>query len=161
VRGDSEFNESFAMTVEQEGLSRWLDARGRSAELSGYLTRRQQQQSIVAVFARGRAQLDELYRQPLSPQDKRAAKRVQLDGIGRDVRALEAQYGVRTGYDSWIDAGLNNAHLASVATYFDCIPSFQRLLRQQYDSLPQFYAAVRRLARARAEQRRGFCEHAD
>jgi predicted aminopeptidase len=30
VKGDSEFNESFAVTIEQEGLRRWLAARGRS-----------------------------------------------------------------------------------------------------------------------------------
>ena len=31
VPGDSGFSESFAMTVEEEGLQRWLAARGRSA----------------------------------------------------------------------------------------------------------------------------------
>jgi len=157
VRGDSEFNESFAMAVEQEGLARWLNARSRSSELAGYLLRRQQQQTIVATFARGRSQLDQLYRQPLPPAERRAAKQTQLASIGREVKQLEAQYQVHTGYDAWIDAGLNNAHLASVATYFDCIPSFERLLAQQYGSLPQFYAAVRQLARAKPAQRREFC----
>jgi predicted aminopeptidase len=157
VRGDSEFNESFAMSVEQEGLARWLNARGRSSELAGYLVRRQQQQTLVGVFARGRAQLDELYRQPLPEAERRAAKTVRMAAISRDVKQLETQYQVHTGYDAWIDAGLNNAHLASVATYFDCIPSFERLLTQQGGSLPQFYAAVRQLARAKPARRREFC----
>ena len=46
------------------------------------------------------------------------------------MRELERQLGVRTGYDAWLDAGLNNAHLASIATYFDCVPGFERLLAE-------------------------------
>jgi predicted aminopeptidase len=157
VRDDSDFNESFAMAVEQEGLTRWLNARDRSSELAGFLMRRQQQQTLVSAFARGRSQLNQLYQQPLAQDERRAAKQTQMTAIGRDVRALEAQYQIHTGYDTWIDAGLNNAHLASVATYFDCIPSFERLLQQQGGSLPQFYAAVRQLAKAGSARRREFC----
>ena len=50
----------------------------------------------------------------------------------------------KRGYDTWIDAGLNNAHLASIATYSDCVPGFQQLLAQQGDDLSRFYAAVRK-----------------
>jgi predicted aminopeptidase len=157
VQGDTEFNESFAMSVEQEGLARWLNARGRSDELSGFLVRRQQQQTLVAAFARGRTQLDQLYHRPMPEAERRTAKQAQMAAIGGEVKQLEAQYQVHTGYDAWIDAGLNNAHLASVGTYFDCIPSFERLLAQQYGSLPQFYAAVRELARAKPDRRREFC----
>ena len=42
--------------------------------------------------------------------------------------------------------GLNNARLASVATYYDCVPGFRRLLEEQDGDLPRFYAAVRELA---------------
>ena len=50
-------------------------------------------------------------------------------------------------YEEWIDDGLNNAELASVATYFDCVPGFERLLQQENGSLPRFYDAARELAR--------------
>jgi len=49
-------------------------------------------------------------------------------------------------YDEWIAQGLNNARLASVATYFECVPGFKRLLHEQGDDLPRFYAAARELA---------------
>ncbi|TLY96323.1 MAG: hypothetical protein E6K44_01610 [Gammaproteobacteria bacterium] len=48
---------------------------------------------------------------------------------------------------AWIAAGLNNARLASVSTYFDCLPGFTRLLAQAGDDLARFYAAARELTR--------------
>jgi predicted aminopeptidase len=64
---------------------------------------------------------------------------------------------LRSGYESWLDAGLNNAHLASVATYFDCVPGFERLLAEHHGELPAFYAAVRALAKGPDQGRRALC----
>jgi predicted aminopeptidase len=50
-------------------------------------------------------------------------------------------------YEKWIASGLNNARLAAVATYYDCVPGFMRLLEQQGNDLKRFYAAARELAR--------------
>jgi predicted aminopeptidase len=66
--------------------------------------------------------------------------------------------GVRSGYSDWIAGGLNNAHLASVATYYDCVPGFERLLGIDGGDLPRFYSAVRELARKpRAERHAQLC----
>ena len=159
VRGDSEFNESFAVSVEQEGLRRWLAARGRSLELQDYLERHHSEQLIVNVFAAGRARLNSLYDEPPAPPiASRERKHEILTATGEQVLALERQFKVRTGYDQWIADGLNNAHLASVGTYFDCVPGFQRLLAANGGSLPAFYAAVRNM-RGDAAARRTLCRH--
>jgi predicted aminopeptidase len=158
VRGDTVFNESFAVSVEQEGLRRWLAARGRSLELQDYLERRHAEQLIVDAFADGRRQLAALY--ALSPPrpvgERRARKRAILDATGAQVQAVERQLQLHTGYDKWIADGLNNAHLASVGTYFDCVPGFERLLAANGGSLPAFYAAVRHM-RADAAARSALC----
>jgi predicted aminopeptidase len=161
VHGDSEFNESFAVSVEQEGLRRWLAARGRSLELQDYLARHQSEQLIVNVFADGRRQLATLYAtSPAPPLDElRARKQQQLAATGQQVLAVERQFKVRTGYDQWISDGLNNAHLASVGTYFDCVPGFNRLLAANGGNLPAFYAAVRNM-KADAAARRALCADA-
>jgi predicted aminopeptidase len=62
------------------------------------------------------------------------------------MRDLARRQGTPLGYEDWISAGLNNAHLASVATYFDCVPGFESLLAKEDGDLPRFYAAVRALA---------------
>jgi predicted aminopeptidase len=73
---------------------------------------------------------------------------------------VERQQKLRTGYDKWIADGLNNAHLASLGTYFDCVPGFERLLAANGGSLPAFYAAVRNM-RADAGARRALCRAGD
>jgi predicted aminopeptidase len=158
IRGDSEFNESFAVSVEQEGLRRWLAARGRSVELQDYLDRHVAEQRIIDVFADGRRQLASLYAQSPAPpiEQRRARKHEILSATGKQVLAVERQFKMRTGYDQWIGDGLNNAHLASVGTYFDCVPGFQRLLAANGGNLPAFYAAVRAM-RGNAAARRQLC----
>jgi len=158
VHGDTEFNESFAVSVEQEGLRRWLAARGRSLELQDYLERERADQLMVDAFADGRRRLAALYAlsPPLPIDQRRARKREILDATGAQVQAVERQQKLRTGYDKWIADGLNNAHLASIGTYFDCVPGFERLLAANGGNLPAFYAKVRNM-RADAGARRALC----
>jgi len=153
IKDDTVFNESFAMTVEEEGLRRWLTARGRGTELQEFLARRAVDQVVVSTLFAGRAELDRLYHEPLGAEIMRARKHEVLATLGEKVKAIEREHQLRTGYDGWIDAGLNNAHLASIATYSDCVPGFQQLLSQQGDDLPRFYAAVRHLKRDPAGRR--------
>jgi predicted aminopeptidase len=156
VKGDTAFNESFAVTVEQEGLRRWLAARGRSLELQQFREQRVSEQQIVRAFADGRTALDHLYHEPLPPARMRERKHETLIGIGEAVRSIERRYRINSGYDAWIQAGLNNAHLASIATYSDCVPGFEQLLEREGGRLSDFYAAVRKLSRDRSA-RQGLC----
>lgn len=158
VPGDTTFNESFAVAVEQEGLRRWLRARGRAEELERALAARAQQVEVIALFARRRSELAALYGQPLAAPVMRERKREILGALEADLRALEARRGERIGYLRWFEHGINNAHLASVATYFDCLPAFERLLAALDHDLERFHATVRRLGgRAAAGERRAFC----
>jgi predicted aminopeptidase len=158
VPGDSEFNEAFAVTVEETGLERWLKAQGREGDLARYKTRRQRQQQYLAAFARTRARLAELYDEKIPVDEMRARKQAELDTLTKEVRVLDAGFGVRSGYNEWIERGLNNAHLVSVATYYDCVPGFGRLLAVHNGNLQQFYATVRELARKpRNERHRQLC----
>jgi predicted aminopeptidase len=157
VPGDSEFNESFAMSVEEEGLRRWLGARGRSVELEKFLERRQVLEHVIGAFSAGRERLGLLYQEPLPSALMRERKQAVLSTTVQDVRALEQQYGLHTGYDDWIDEGINNAHLASIATYSGCMPGLQRMLAEEAGDLPAFYAAVRALGRD-AKARRALCQ---
>lgn len=159
VKDDSEFNESFAMTVEMEGLARWLAARGRSTELAAYQQRRAQQQAVTQLFADGRTGLSKLYAgtttAPLA--ERRASKQQKMDEIGAAVRSFQQQQGIRSGYDAWLQAGLNNAHLVSVGTYYQCVPGLQNLLSLQQGDLAAFYAAARALGRGPVAARRALC----
>lgn len=158
VKGDSEFNEAFAMSVERAGVARWLAAAGRSAELAGWRARQADQAAILRQFAAGREQLAALYAQVLPEVERRAAKQAAMTQLAQSIRAFEAARGLQSGYDAWLDAGLNNAHLASVATYFECVPGFERLLEAVGGDLPAYYRAARELARGPVAGRRALCQ---
>ena len=157
IKDDSEFNEAFAMSVEREGLARWLKSKGRGDELLEYRRRQEQQAQIIRVFAEGRTQLAALYREAMPLDLRRTRKQQSMAAITANVRELEHGLGVRTGYDAWLDGGLNNAHLASIGTYFDCVPGLERLLAQHGNDLAAFYAAVRALGKAPRAQRASLC----
>jgi len=153
VAGDSEFNEAFAVTVEETGLARWLEYTGRTAALNDYRRERMRDRAFNTLFASRRAELARLYGAKLSPAVMRERKRMQFAALADEMRDLERRQGVHSGYENWIADGLNNAYLASVATYFDCVPGFERLLGEVDGDLPRFYAAVRALAREPRRQR--------
>jgi len=158
VADDSEFNEAFAVTVEDTGLARWLEFTGRKAELAEYHAARTRELAFNTLFTQRRAELAHLYASKLAPAAMRERKREQFEALARDMRDLARRQGTPLAYEDWITAGLNNAHLASVATYFDCVPGFERLLAKEDGDLPRFYAAVRALAREpRRERHRELC----
>jgi predicted aminopeptidase len=151
--GDSEFNEAFATAVEQAGLERWLKLRGRESDLDRYKSRRARQAQVVGLFSKARSSLAELYDETLAPALMRERKRAIFMELDRELAELEKRFGVRSAYRDWAPDGLNNAHLASVATYFDCVPGFERLLKSVGGNLPAFYGAVRDLSRKPRSQR--------
>jgi predicted aminopeptidase len=158
VPGDSEFNEAFATSVERVGVARWLAAEGRSAELAGWRQRQAGQAEILRRFAAGRQQLAAVYGRAMPVAERRLAKQAAMARVTQSLREFEAGRGLRSGYDAWLDAGLNNAHLASVATYFECVPGFERLLAAGGDDLQAYYASARRLAKGPAGGRRALCQ---
>jgi predicted aminopeptidase len=158
VAGDSEFNEAFAVTVEETGLARYLKFKGREAQLAQYQAERAHELEFNLLITRYRAQLARLYASKLAVEAMRTRKHEEFAALSAELRALEHRAG-SSGYEEWIGEGLNNAHLASVATYFDCVPGFERLLARENGDLPRFYGAVRELAKKPlAERHRALCE---
>ncbi len=83
----------------------------------------------------------------------RARKRVAFAELRESYAVLRALWGGRAPFDAWFAGDINNAHLASVATYFDCVPGFERQLKAVGGSLPAFYRRVRELAKLDQSQR--------
>ncbi|HEU5137730.1 MAG TPA: aminopeptidase [Steroidobacteraceae bacterium] len=158
IQDDTAFNEAFAVTVEQEGLARWLKFHGREAELAKYQKRRARQAEGVALVARFRGELTALYGMNIGPEVMRARKAQVFARLVAELRALDARFGTESTLAAELDGKPNNARLASLATYYDCVPGFERLLAGEQRDLPRFYAAVRELAKLpRGERRSLLC----
>ena len=148
LKGDSTFNESFAVAVEREGVRRWLKASGRAAELRLLDDVEQRRRDLAQLMAAARERLQRLYREPLPPQEMRAHKLAAFAALRSDYEALKAgPWRGFAGYDHlFTEQAANNALLASFATYTQLVEGFERLLAAEGGDLAGFYAKVKELA---------------
>ncbi|MBS0308106.1 MAG: aminopeptidase [Proteobacteria bacterium] len=145
VQGDSAFNESFAVTVEEAGVERWLQAHGDDKMRAAYVAQQRRKQDFLALLRKHRQLLAENYASSASDADKLQRKAAIFQSLQDEYQTLKQQWGGYAGYDRWFAEPLSNAHLVSVATYHDYVPAFRALLAQEGSDV-KFYAAVRMLA---------------
>ena len=158
VPGDSEFNEAFASVVEQEGVRRWLGARGRDGEFEAYRAVLAREAEFAALLRTTRERLRVLYASARPSPELWADKQREFGQLKFEYALLRARWGGYAGYDAWFARPLNNAHLAAVATYHDCVPGLQREL-EAAGSLVAFYARAEELASLPlADRRAAVCE---
>jgi len=161
VPNDSEFNEAFATTVENAGIERWLESRGESAALKDLVRENSDDRKFIELFAAARQRLADLYATESAPEQMRQEKAAVFAELTSEVRSLDRNLGIHA-YESWLEEGLNNAHLASIATYYQCVPGFERLLAEQGGDFQRFYAEVRKLAALpRATRHEQLCQRAE
>ena len=143
VKGDSTFNESFAVAVERAGVQRWLAATGRSASLNSFLESQDRGRKFLALLEEIRKRLKVLYGMPLAPEAMRERKRAEFSELGKllesnpRLKAMEA----------------NNALLASFATYTQLVPAFEKLLAEEGGDLEKFYLRVKTLSASERSSR--------
>jgi len=154
IKDDTAFNEAFAVAVEEEGLARWLKYRGREGDLVKYQKRRARQAEGVALVTQFRGELSSLYGMKLEPDVMRARKAQVFARLVTELRVLDKRYGTESRLAAELEGKPNNARLASLATYYDCVPGFERMLAEQQHDLPRLYEAVRALAKLPREERR-------
>jgi predicted aminopeptidase len=147
IPGDSAFNECFATVVEQTGLQRWAALRNEPELQVAYVSQRQLQQAYFALITGSVHDLQALYASDLPDGEKRIRKAAVFSRLRRDFEDLKQRHPGLSRYERWFASGLNNAGLASVSTYEELVPAFERLLRQSNGVLPAFYEHCRALAR--------------
>ncbi|MEO6080047.1 MAG: aminopeptidase [Steroidobacteraceae bacterium] len=155
--GDSSYNEAFATAVEEAGVARYAAQLPDATLLQRWQQRRRMRVEVTMLIMSARADLKRIYAGSDAREVMRAAKARRFAELGAAIRALEQREGQTSGFGSWIDAGLNNAHLASVATYYDQVPYFEKLLHETCgDYLPCLYTNVKQeVAALQAANRSG------
>ena len=153
VKNDTAFNESFAKTVEIEGLRRWLQVSGSQELWEIYLQREDRSAEFHQLLADVRTRLGRVYESKLDNDLKRSAKKEILQQAFVEYEELKKHWGGYVGYDPWMQRGLNNARLSSMATYYDLIPAFQNLLVYVDSDLQKFYAEVKVLGSLPKDER--------
>ena len=145
VQGDSKFNEAFASAVEEAGVDRWLELYGNDAMREAYARYNARRQDFMDLLVKHRQMLADNYASKATVKKKREEKARIFASLKEEYKALKASWGGYNGYDRFFSESLNNAHLASVATYNDLLPGFRALLAKE-KAFPRFYAAVRNMS---------------
>jgi predicted aminopeptidase len=152
VKDDTEFNESYATFVEQEGTRQWRVSRGLAPDSGSQIRQRDQ---FIQLILNTRAQLERLYAQPLPADQMRQRKAATFEQLRADYRSLrDSQWAGDKRYDAWINAPLNNARLLPFGLYDQWVPAFSALFKQVGGDWVKFYPAVEKLGRLPVGERR-------
>lgn len=151
VKNDTQFNESYATFVEQEGTRQWRAWRGLPVQPMAQARQRDQ---FVQLVLDTRERLAQLYRQPMPATAMRTAKQAEFERLRKQYRQLrDTQWGGQGVYDAWVDSPLNNAKLLPFGLYDQWVPAFARLFEQQGRDWPRFFTAVAQLGALPQAQR--------
>lgn len=137
-KGDSELSEAFASVIEEHGTRCWLDAHGDVAGFAAYVDRLAQRSAFAELVVAGRERLADVYAAPTSEAEMRLAKERAFAGLRAEYAAAKEAGRLSDLYDPWFAQSLNNAVLASVATYRLWVPALR--WRLETVGLAQFYA---------------------
>jgi predicted aminopeptidase len=155
VAGDSAFNEAFATTVEEQGVARYAAERATPAQLAAWHARRERGRDLTRIIDASREELRRIYRGTATDDEKRAQRRAVFDSLAAQARDFETRTGFRSALHGWLDDGLNNAHLAAMATYRERQPLFETLFAQSGGDFATFYRAAEAAAAQRRVELRG------
>ncbi|MCU1748214.1 aminopeptidase [Pseudomonas sp. 6D_7.1_Bac1] len=143
VKDDTEFNESYATFVEQEGTRQWRAARGLppASEAQAH-----QLDQFTRLVLDTRTRLEKLYALPLAAEQMRQRKAAEFERLRSDYRTLrDSQWAGEKRYDAWINAPMNNAKLLPFGLYDQWVPAFAVVFKQSGGDWLKFYAAVEKL----------------
>lgn len=157
VKDDSEFNESYATFVEQEGTRQWRAARGLPPETASSETQRRDQLTQLVLNTRDR--LKALYAEPLGADAMRQRKAAEFERLRSEYRQMrDSQWSGDKRFDAWVYAPMNNARLLPIGLYDQWVPSFEALFRQVNGDWTAFYAAVEKIGGLPRDERKAALE---
>ncbi len=163
AKGDTDFNEAFATAFAEEAVRRWLQTIGNTNALQQYLVSQQRTEQFVAMIDQARAQLKALYGDAeegkggataVPDNQKRQEKKRIIADLKNRYAALKSEWGGYAGYDAWFARPINNAQLNTIATYYDLVPEFRRLIRVGGGDLEKFFDSCERLAKIKDKEER-------
>jgi predicted aminopeptidase len=151
VKDDSDFSEAFAMIVEEIGTERWLRTHATQADLDRYRVRRERRAKFGDLISAQQQRLRAIYQSGATAAELRAEKERAFATLRAEYDAVKAGWQGNTDYDAWFAQPLNNATLASVATYTRWLPALRG--RIQEVGLAAFYADAAAIAKLRKAER--------
>jgi len=151
IKGDTAFNESFATTVAEIGLERWVDQHGGVGDLDEYRDRARFRADLMALAESGRERLRAVYAGDAAPDEMRTRKAEVIEWLSIEAADLASER--RMPVANFLQGDLNNARLASLGLYNVYVGAFRALYSTCKESVDCFYQAAKSLSDLPAERR--------
>jgi predicted aminopeptidase len=145
LKGDTAFNESYAMFVQDQGLKEWHRSRG---EPEGDDRDQVMEDGFTQLVLDLRDRLKKLYASGEDPAAMAAGKECEIADFRLRYGAWrDKNWPNDHRYDGWVAQPINNATLLPFGLYDQWKPAFAELFKQANGQWPDFYARVRALAK--------------
>lgn len=171
INGDTDFNESFATSVELFAVQQWAKQQAiPDSQIKQYLERLEKQLKFVDIVTEYREQLNTLYTSNHDKKYKHQQKTTILDDLQEHINTLIKNHQISDGYQRWAKQ-LNNAKLVPINSYYrwlnasqhklhqsllahNCDPSYDLLTSKKCNSgLQTYYAEVKSLGKLPRDER--------
>lgn len=159
IDGDSRFNESFAVAVQQAGVEQWLQSTGQHQKLKRYQQHLVNRQQVIQLIEQARNDLKALYIKDLNEHQKRTEKQQILQQLKSNYEKLSSGFKVPDGFKYWFKGTMNNARLASVSTYNARVPAFKNILQSLDVNFQLFFQHVEHLSEMPEGERNGCLDY--
>ena len=147
LKGETTFNESFAVAVQIEGVKRWFENQGKPDLYDKYVEALERHDVVMSMLRRHRQQLEEAYSSNASDDQKRERKTQVIEAMRSEYENLKSQWPGYKSFDTWMAGNINNAKLSTLANYNDWVIAFRQLLRESDGELEVFYESCRDLTK--------------
>jgi len=139
IKGDGQFNESYASFVEETGVKTWLESNGRQTELQQWQRLKAAGDEFNLLINDTREDLLQIYHSDSSDTEKRSMKADILHGLKLTYDQLRADKWDDDYFSGWFSEPLNNAKLALYNTYEGGQCAFQNLYDHSHESMQEFH----------------------
>jgi len=155
IRGDSQFNESYASFVEKTGVESWLTINQRQDELFHWRQLQDASKDFNQLMDKTRNALAKLYQSDKTESVKRKLKASIFDSLVDGITQLSiGKWGGRSYFKGWSAEMLNNARLALYNTYEGGHCGFDALFDEAQGNLDEFHRLAEQKSRLPEEDRK-------
>lgn len=156
LKDDTNFNEAFASSVAQIGVSEWLRKEHKTASLERFNRSVIEKEQIYHLVQQLRQGLKAIYSSSISESEKRKLKQKEFDKYRDEVSVLLSAWPKGKRYQNWALHGLNNAKLNATSAYHELIPDFISLFDKCNKDYKRFYDLVASMERISKSQRQQY-----
>ena len=156
VSGDSQFNESFATSLEENSLKRWLTGSGQEQAYRDYVDARKRRVQVLDIIRETVKSLDLLYSSDVTITEMRGRKRDLIDELRVLYQKLQTSWNGKEDFQRWMHGEINNAKLGTITEYNVWVPAFNVLLSEKDGDISRFVNAVEAISKLRKPDRDEF-----